>query len=156
MIYKLLSKLGVKKDGTNDAAVTSFANSVYNDVFLRFLKLPLYEKNANGGLSVEGAAKAYGVSIPSSGYTDVFNLAMSFVAGLYGGEESCAANDSRVTLLKYSIYTALKIIDDFDFFAKVKTLNPSFALLEAMPHVETLNYTNGKSYIEDLRDAEKA
>lgn len=130
MIYKLLSKLGVKKDGTNDAAVTSFANSVYNDVFLRFLKLPLYEKNANGGLSVEGAAKAYGVSIPSSGYIDVFNLAMSFVAGLYGGEESCAANDSRVTLLKYSIYTALKIIDDFDFFAKVKTLNPSFATID--------------------------
>lgn len=25
------------------------------------------------------------------------------------------------------------------------------ALLEAMPHVETLNYTNGKNYIEDLK-----
>ena len=44
--------------------------------------------------------------------------------------------------------------------AKASMQNPEtdkaiIALLEAMPHVETLNYTNGKSYIEDLRDAEK-
>ena len=130
MIYKILSKLGVKKDGANDAAVTTLANGVYNDVFLRFLKLPLYAKDANGGLSVESAAKAYGINIPSSNYTDVFNLAMSFVAGLYGGEESCAADDPRVTLLKYSIYTAFKIIDEFDFFAKVKQVNPSFATID--------------------------
>ena len=130
LIYKMLSKLGVKKNGTNDAAVTALANGVYNDVFLRFLKLPLYEKDAKGGLSVESAAKAYGIKIPSSNYTDVFNLAMSFVAGLYGGEESCAADDTRVTLLKYSIYTAFKIIDEFDFFAKVKEVNPSFATID--------------------------
>ena len=130
MIYTILSKLGVKKDGANDAAVTTLANGVYNDVFLRFLKLPLYAKDANGGLSVESAAKAYGINIPSSNYTDVFNLAMSFVAGLYGGEESCAADDPRVTLLKYSIYTAFKIIDEFDFFAKVKQVNPSFATID--------------------------
>ena len=29
------------------------------------------------------------------------------------------------------------------------------ALLEAMPHVETLNYTNGKNYIEDLKAAKE-
>ena len=130
MIYTILSKLGVKKDGANDAAVATLANGVYNDVFLRFLKLPLYAKDAKGGLSVESAAKAYGINIPSSNYTDVFNLAMSFVAGLYGGEESCAADDPRVTLLKYSIYTAFKIIDEFDFFAKVKQVNPSFATID--------------------------
>ena len=129
MVYTILSKLGVKKNGTNDAAVDTLANGVYNDVILRFLKLPLYEKDANGGLSVEGAAKAYGCKLPSSSYTDVFNLAMSFVAGLYGGDEQCAADDTRVTLLKYSIYTAFKIIADYDLFAKVKAINPSFATI---------------------------
>ena len=143
LIYKLLSKLGVKKDGSNDAAVDSLASGVYNDVFLRFLKLPLYEKDANGGLSVEGAAKAYGKSIPRSDYTDVFNLAMSFVAGMYGGDEKCSADETRVTLLEYSIYTAFKIIADFDFFGKVRTLNPSFAVIDLASAIPEL-FKNGK------------
>ena len=129
LMYKMLSKLGVKKDGSNDAKVNALATGVYEDVFLRFLKLPLYEKDAKGGLSVEGAAKAYGISIPASDYTTVFNLAMSFVAGLYGGDESCAASDVRVTLLKYSVFTAFKIIADYDFFGKVKEINSSFSTI---------------------------
>lgn len=130
MIYTILSKLGVKKNGTNDAKVTELASGVYQDVVLKFLKLPLYEKDAKGGLSVEGAAKAYGVTIPQSEYTDIFNLAMSFVAGMYGGDESCSAEEARVTLLKYSIYTAFKVIDDFDLFAKIRQINPSFAEID--------------------------
>lgn len=130
LIYKLLSKLGVKKDGSNDTAVDSLANGVYNDVFLRFLKLPLYKKG-NKGLSVEKIAKSYGVKkMPKSDYTDVFNLAMSFVAGMYGGDESCSPDETRVTLLKYSIYAAFKIISDFDLFGKIKAINPSFATID--------------------------
>ena len=130
LIYKLLSKLGVKKDGSNDAAVDALASGVYNDVFLRFLKLPLYKKG-NKGLSVEKIAKSYGVKkLPKSDYTDVFNLAMSFVAGMYGGDESCSADETRVTLLKYSIYSAFKIIADFDLFGKIKAINPSFATID--------------------------
>jgi len=131
MIYTLLGKIGVKKDGTNDASVIALAEGVYNDVILRFLNLPLYEKGAaKGALSVESAAKAYGVKIPSSDYTTVFNLAMSFAAGLYGGDESCRADEDRVTLLKYSLYTAFKVIDDFDLFAKIRAINPSFAEID--------------------------
>ena len=138
MVYTILSKLGVKKDGTNDAKVTALANGMYNDVILKFLKLPLYEKNAGGGLSVESAAKTYGVKIPSSSYTDVFNLAMSFVAGMYGGDEQCAADETRVTLLKYSIYTAFKLIDDYDLFAKIKEINPSFATIDLTDSLKEL------------------
>ena len=139
LIYKLLSKLGVKKDGSNDAAVTALATELYNAVFLRFLSLPLYKKDAeSGALSVEAAAEAYGKSLPASDYTTVFNLAMSFAAGLYGGDETCAEDDSRVTLLKYSIYTAFKLIDDFDFFARVKAIVPTFAdidLIDSLPEL---------------------
>ncbi len=127
LIYDLLEVLGVEKNGTNNSAVTALAEGVYNDVVLRFLSLPLYEKDANGGLSVESAAKAYGITIPTSSYTSVFNLAMSFVAGMYGGDESLTSTDTRVELLKYSIYTAVKIVADYDFFGKVKAINPSFA-----------------------------
>ncbi len=143
MVYKILSKLGVKKNGQNDAQVTSLAEDVYNDVILKFLKLPLYEKDANGGLSVESAAKAYGVVIPQSDYTDVFNLAMSFVASMYGGDESCVALHTRVVLLKYSIYTALKVIDDFDLFAKIRQINPNFAEIDLSASLSDL-YRTGK------------
>ena len=126
-MVSLLAKLGVKKDGTNDAAVDALANGIYRELFLKFLKLPIYEKDAGGGLSVEKAAKSYGVSLPTSGYTDVFNLAMSFVAGVYGGDERCSADEVRATLLKYSIFSAFYMIDDYDLFGKIKALNPSFA-----------------------------
>ena len=127
LIYDLLSVLGVESKGANDAAVTALAEGVYNEIFLRFLSLPLYEKDAQGKLSVEAAAKEYGVTIPASDYTSVFNLAMSFAAALYGGDESLSMGDTRIELLKYSIYTAVKIVADYDFFAKVKELNPSYA-----------------------------
>ena len=136
LVYTILSKLGVKKNGTNDAVVTALATGIYNDVIMRFFKLPMYEKDAKGGLSVEGAAKAYGITIPDSEYTDVFNLAMSFVAGLYGGDEKLASDDKRIDLLKYSIYAAFKLIADYDLFAKIKAVNPDFAtidLSEAVP-----------------------
>ena len=137
LMYTMLSKLGVKKDGTNDQKVIALANGVYNDVFLRFLKLPLYEKSTKKGeLSVESIAKEYGETIPASDYTDVFNLAMSFVAGMYGGDEHCEASDPRITLLKYSVFAALRLISDYNFFAKVKEINPSFAtisLAQALP-----------------------
>ena len=138
MVYTILSKLGVKKDGTNDQKVTALAENLYNGVILKFFKLPLYEKDAAGELSVEGAAKSYGVKIPSSDYTDVFNLAMSFVAGMYGGDEHCTAEETRVTLLKYSIYTAFKLIDDFDLFAKIKEINPSFATIDLTDSLKEL------------------
>ena len=70
------------------------------------------------------------MKLPSSDYTTVFNLAMSFAAGLYGGDEACSADEDRVTLLKYSIYTAFKVIDDFDLFAKIRAINPSFAVID--------------------------
>ena len=131
LIYDLLEKLGVKKDGSNDAAVTSLATGIYNDVIMKFFTLPLYKKGAGkGALSVEAAANAYGVKLPSSDYTTVFNLAMSFAAGLYGGDEDCSADEDRVKLLKYSIYTAFKMIDDYDLFAKIKAINPSFASID--------------------------
>ena len=129
MMYDLLAVLGVESDGTNDGAVTALAEGVYNEIVLRFLSLPLYEKDAQGKLSVEAAAKEYGVTIPTSDYTSVFNLAMSFAAALYGGDESLSAGDPRIELLKYSIYTAVKIVADYDFFGKVKELNASFATI---------------------------
>ncbi len=129
MIYTILSKLGVKKNAENAAAVDALASGVYNDVIMRFFKLPLYKKGANG-LSVESVVNQYGLSLPASEYTDVFNLAMSFVAGLYGGDETCAAGDSRITLVKYSLYTAFQIIADYDLFTKIKAINPSFATID--------------------------
>ena len=41
--------------------------------------------------------------------------------------------------------------DDMFVETQVATDQAIISLLEAMPHVETLNYTNGKSYIEDLK-----
>ena len=144
MVYTILSKLGVKKDGTNDASVTALATGVYNDVILKFLTLPLYKKGAaKGAMSVESVANSYGVKLPSSDYTTVFNLAMSFASGLYGGDETCSADEDRVTLLKYSIYTAFKVIDDYDFFAKVKEINPSFATIDLTDSLSDL-FTTGR------------
>ena len=123
LIYTLLKKLGVKQNGTNDSEVQALAESLYNDVFLKFLNLPLYKKDADGGISVESIAKSYGQKLPSSRYTSVMDLAMSYVVGVYGGDEQASADETRATLLKYSIYSALKLISDFDLFTKLHAFN---------------------------------
>ena len=130
LLYKGLSKIGIKKDGSNDRAIDALVDDLYENVILKFLKLSLYEKDAAGGLSVERAAKDYGVVIPESDYTDVFNLAMSFVAGMYGGDEYCEVGSLEFVLLKYSIYTAFRVIADSGIFAKVRAINPSFAVID--------------------------
>ena len=139
LMYTLLKKFGIRKNGTNDAAVTSLATSIYNDVFLKFLNMPVYKKDA--AQSVESIANSYGISLPSGRYTSVFDLAMSYVVGLYGGDESSSASESRATLLKYSIYSAFRVIADFDLFGKMRTLNPNVAAISLSATVDTLYET---------------
>ena len=141
MMYTLLKKFGikVKEDQSNKKEVDALAQSLYEDVFLKFLKMPLYKKNAEKGeTSVESIVKSYGLKMPSSDYTSVFDLAMSYVVGVYGGDEQASLKENRATLLKYSIYSAFWVIADYDLFEKLHDLNPDVAKISLKDSMEDL------------------
>ena len=141
MMYTLLKKFGikVKEDQSNKKEVDALAQSLYEDVFLKFLKMPLYKKNAEKGeTSVESLVKSYGLKMPSSDYTSVFDLAMSYVVGVYGGDEKASLKENRATLLKYSIYSAFWVIADYDLFGKLHALNPKVQEISLKDSMEDL------------------
>lgn len=138
LVYKLLKKFGIEKKGANAAAVTDLATSIFNDVILKFLNMPLYKKDAGSGQSVESIANSYGIELPSSKYSSVFDLAMSYVVGVYGGDENASANEPRAALLKYSIYSAFRLISDFDLFGKMHRSNAAIPTISLSATVDTL------------------
>ena len=142
LIYKMLKKFGIYRDGADSAAVTELATGIYNDVFLKFLKMPLYKSGAaNGELSVESIAESYGITIPSSEYTSVMDLAMSYVVGVYGGDEKASVDEARFTLLKYSVYSAFRFISHFDLFGKMHKLKENIPAISLSATVEDLFVT---------------
>ncbi len=139
LMYTILDKFGIEKGGANSAEVDALATSLYNDVFLGFVKMPLYKKDAKEGQqSVQAIAEKYGVKIPSSDYTTVFNVAMSFASALYGGNESVSAKDTRYVLLKYAIFSVFEYLSDFDLFAKLHALNENVKLVDLTSTAEEL------------------
>ena len=139
MMFTIIKAFGIKKNGTNDAAVDALANSIYNELFLGFVKTPLYKKDAREGqTSVEAIAEKYGVSIPASNYTTVFNLAMSYASALYGGDESVRVTDDRYVLLKNAIFSFFEFVSEFDLFGKLRALNANVAEIDlagALPNL---------------------
>ncbi len=131
MIYRILGYFDIKKGGEKDREIDALASSIYNDLILGFVKMPLYKKDAKQGEnSVEAIAEKYGVKIPSSEYTTVFNLAMSYASVLFGGDESVSVTDARYVLLKYSIFSVFEAISEFDLFTKMHAINENVALVD--------------------------
>jgi len=135
-MHTLLKKLGISRNGTNDAAVMELATAMYEDIFLKFLNMPLYK--TKGQTSVESIAKSYGKKLPSTDYTTVFDLAMSYVVGMYGGDESASLQEKRATVLKYAIYSAFQIIADFDLFGRLHALNANIPQISLKATVKSL------------------
>ena len=139
LINKAVRKILDIKDGVTNADAAKLATDIYNDVFLKFLNMPLYKRNAaKGQQSVESIAKSYGVTIPSSGYKTIFELAMSYAADVYGGDESADSEETRAALLKYSVYSAIRVIADFDLFGKLHALKETIPAISLIATVKTL------------------
>lgn len=124
---------------------TALAEDVYNNMLLPFFDLPMYGE----GLSVSGIASTYGVEIPASSYTSVWDLAMSLLKNNYRGDESFEKNSAEAILLRYSIYSAFYIMDDYDLFGKLSELQPELLsvdlslLLPVLFQEEELDLTEG-------------
>lgn len=144
-LLALFRQLGIDK--TSEQAI-ALAEDVYDNMLLPFFDLSMYEKGE--GNSVEQIALTYGIEIPSSAYESVWDLAMSLLKNNYRGDEAFDKNSTEALLLRYSIYSAFYIMDDYDLFGKLSVLQPELQsvdlslLLPALFQEDKLDLTEGE------------
>lgn len=152
-LLALFRQLGIDRSTPEAIAL---AEDVYNNMLLSFFDLPMYGE----GLTVSGIASTYDIDIPVSSYESVWDLAMSLLKNNYRGDESFDKNSPEATLLRYSIYSAFYIMDDYDLFGKLSVLQPELQsvdlslILPTLFQEDKLDLTEGdilKGILKSLR-----
>jgi predicted MPP superfamily phosphohydrolase len=134
-IMNLLTKLEVVRNESNATLYDNTVSKIKNDIIIKLLNLPIYEKDSNGGICVESIAKQYGITLEPSKYTSIFNFAMEFLKSNYRGDENYAEGCIEKKLIKYCIYSVFYMLDYSNIFVDLNSLNseiPVFDLSSTM------------------------
>ena len=115
LFYKIFDLL-LDTDDVPDEALDALADYVYNDVYMAFLKMPLYTKDKGSALyCLEDICQKYGVALPKSEYKTVFQFAVGLIGKVYkydydsdGGPISYDSTEG--TILRYTLYAALEVL----------------------------------------------
>ncbi|HKL86105.1 MAG TPA: metallophosphoesterase [Treponemataceae bacterium] len=132
-VLALLGALGLDK---TEIPTIELAEDIRKDLITDFFDTPIY--NDGTGKSVQEICQSFGISLPESGYTTVWTVAMKFLRANYIGNEGYKTTDTEGILLKYSLYTAFYKIADFDLFGKLNAQNPEVIAIDLKPAMENL------------------
>lgn len=86
-----------------------------------FYYTPLYEKDADGGKSIEGISASHGVTnFPvANGAKTVGELIISFIKNSFAGDEKTSVTQAEVQQLKYALYAACHTFGETKLLSKL-------------------------------------
>lgn len=134
LILKIMNYLNIDKTDENAQAL---AQDIMDNMLLPFFDLPLYKENQTG-LSVERICNQYELTLPSSRYNTVWEVFMGLLRANYFGDEKASPNSAEYNLVKYSIYSALYMIADYQLFEKLAEFQPNLENIDLAGSMETL------------------
>lgn len=145
LILKIMSYLDIDK---TDEDAQTLAQDIMDNMLLKFFDLPLYKENQTG-LSVESICEQYGVTLPQSGYDTVWEVFMGLLKANYFGDEKASSDSAEFKLAKYSIYSALYMIADYQLFEKLSALQPNLQEIDLSGSMETLYKNDALLLVEN-------
>ena len=153
LFYKVFDILSLDKEGTHEEELASLADYIYNDLYMAFMKMPLYEKDKKptDRLSLESICAKYDVTLPPSEYTSVFEFFIKLLGKFYkydyandGGPITYEGKEG--TILRYGVYSIFEVLRSSELFARLHSIN------EALPEVVFGENFVRKLYAEDTLD----
>jgi predicted MPP superfamily phosphohydrolase len=105
-------------------AVEDFVQTALFD----YVNAPIYIKDANGGVSVEGLAKKYGYdgTLPASCYTSLLDLGVTALMKAFGqGEVRYTVGSAEIQILKLGIYGIFANLAENDLWGFLSEFNPA-------------------------------
>ncbi len=140
-ILNVLNMFGLEK---TDAGTFSLRDRIM--VLLHdYAYLPIYiSDEKDGSSSLQRICAQYGITLPASGYKNIFDLLLNGVAGAnFRGDENITKDSKEGILARYSIYAAFYFLADSEIFRALHALNPDIEEIDLMPAMPDL-FTKGE------------
>ncbi len=115
--------------------LAEIASLLIDEALLPLLTMPLYEKDADGGQSLQKIAKTQGVDLPVSDYTTARQMLAFFIMNVSKGSQNAALDSIEIKLVNQVIYA---------FFYKFNELKDAIASI--VPDAPVLNLDIDKLY----------
>ncbi|MDD4316319.1 MAG: metallophosphoesterase [Clostridia bacterium] len=136
-IKSLLRQLSID-NSTPEAAL--LAEDIYSNLIQDVLDMPIYGAETQ---SVESICSQYGVQLPLTEYNTVWELFMFLLKANYRGNEAITADSAQGRLVKYSLYSAIYYMVDYDLFGKLGELQPELSAVDLESSMQAL-FVEGK------------
>lgn len=83
-----------------------------DEALLALLFMPMYEKDAQGEISLQQIAKNHGSNIPTSEYTNLNQLLNTFVISINNGDRNINSESIEIALLNNALYAVFYMINE--------------------------------------------
>ena len=133
LFYKIFDMLDLDPDGTKQAELDDLASYLYNDLYMAFMTMPIYE--TEGKNSVEKICKKYDVTLPASERYQgkgVFQFFIQVLGKFYkydyandGGPITYDSTEGKI--LRYGICSIFDVIAGSELFTKLHAINSDIA-----------------------------
>ncbi len=130
LFNKVFNMLELDPDDQHQAELDSLASYIYNDLYMKFMTMPLYK--TAGKVSLQDICEKYGVTLPTSEkYADkgVFQFFIQVLGKFYkydyendGGEITYDSVEGQI--LRYGVYSAFEVIRTSTLFTQLHAINP--------------------------------
>ena len=134
LFYKIFDMLDLDPDDEHKQELASLADFIYNDLYMAFMKMPLYKKDktASDKYSLEEICQKYNATLPESDYKSVFQFFIQLLGKFYKYDY---ANDggpitydgTEGTILRYGVYSAFEVIRASGLFSRLHAINENVA-----------------------------
>lgn len=142
-IVNLIISLGIEINEDNEDDVNELAEDIYNNLLLKVMNMPLYNKDVVGEeLNLESILSEFNITIPMTDYDNIFDLTINFVKQMYRGDENFTESSPEIMLFKYSVYAVLYCVADYDLFGKLNAIDSNISDIDLMQSMNML-FTEG-------------
>ena len=130
LFYKIFDMLSLNEDEARSSELAALAEYIYDDLYMAFMKMPLYTKDKQSANTwcLEEICQKYGVTLPQSNYTSVFQFFIQLLGKVYkydyaadGG--AITYQSAEGTILRLGVYSIFEILRASDLFPRLHALN---------------------------------
>lgn len=133
LFYKIFDMLGIDADGTHQAQLDDLAAYMYNDLYMAFMKMPIYK--TEGKVSIESICEKYGISLPASERYQGKGVFQFFIQVLgkfykydYANDGGPITYDSvEGQILRYGVCSIFDVLANSQLFTKLNAINSDIA-----------------------------
>ncbi len=130
LFYKVFDMLNLDPDDEHGEELTELAAYLYNDLYMAFMKMPLYK--TAGKVSLEDICERYDVTLPKSEYESVFQFFIQVLGSFYkfdyentGKQVTYESVEGQI--LRYGVFSIFEVIRTSELFTRLHAINPDIA-----------------------------